>query len=187
MTKIGVIIGTTRPGRKGPVVADWLLNKICELNATDAKFELIDLKEENLPLLNEKNSPAEGKYELESTKKWSKKVEACDGFIFVVAEYNNGPPAPLKNAIDTVYHEWNRKPVAFVGYGTYGATRAVEQLVDITAKIGMAPLSKTFVGISKFWDAVDEKGNIKEEYVNGDVAKLVDNLLWWTKSLKISR
>ena len=183
MTKIGVVISTTRPSRKGPVVAKWLLQQIDKLDIKDAHFEMIDLKEEDLPFLDEKNSPAEGKYEHDSTKKWSKKVASCDGFIFITAEYNNGPPAPLKNAIDTVYHEWDRKPVAFVGYGTYGATRAVEQLVDITAKIGMAPLSKTFVGITKFWDAIDDSGNIKDQYINGDVAKLINNLLWWADAL----
>lgn len=184
MMKIGIIIGTTRPTRKGHFVAKWLMDKIKSLEIHTAEFVLLDLQKENLPFLMDTKSPADGDYELESTKKWSKKIDACDGFIFITAEYNNGPAAPLKNAIDTIYHEWDRKPVAFVGYGTYGATRAVEQLVDITAKIGMAPLSKTFVGISKFWDAIDDQGNIKEEYVNGDVAKLVDNLLWWTKKLK---
>lgn len=184
MTKIGVIIGTTRPTRKGPLVAKWVMAKIKKLDIKNVNFELIDVQKENLPFLMDPKSPADGEYELESTKKWSKKIDACDGFIFITAEYNNGPAAPLKNAIDTIYREWDRKPVAFVGYGTYGATRAVEQLVDIAAKIGMAPLSKTFVGISKFWDAVDDEGNIKEEYVSGNVEKLVDNLLWWTKALK---
>lgn len=186
MTKIGVIISTTRPTRKGKIVADWLVKKLKELNIKHAQFVVYDLKEENLPFLNEKNSPADGKYDHESTKKWSEKITSCDGFIFVTAEYNNGPPAPLKNAIDTIYKEWDRKPVAFVGYGTFGATRAVEQLVNITAKIGMAPLSKTFVGISRFWDAIDDKGEINENYVTGDVSKLAQNLLWWANTLNNS-
>jgi NAD(P)H-dependent FMN reductase len=92
----------------------------------------------------------------------------------------------LKNAIDSVYNEWDRKPVAFVGYGTYGATRAVEQLVDIAAKVGLVPLSKTFVGLLEPWNAV-LNGEIKEEYVRGNVEGLLENLQWWTDTLKAAR
>jgi len=146
-------------------------------------YELIDLKEVDLPFLSEKESPSSGKYEQESSRAWSKKVSDLDGYIFVTAEYNNGPPAPLKNAIDSLYHEWDKKPVAFVGYGTYGATRAVEQLVDIAAKVGMMPLSKTFVGILNPWESVSEDG-VKTEFVHGDLNALTKNLTWWAKILK---
>lgn len=183
--KIGVIISTTRPTRVGPQIAQWFFDQV--KNTPDAEFELIDLKDFNLPLLDEPKSPMSGEYEHEYTKTWSEKVKGFDGFIFVTAEYNNGPPAALKNAIDVLYHEWDRKPVAFIGYGTYGATRAVEQLVDITAKIGMAPLTKTFVGVTKSWDALNEDGTLKPEYVNGSIEHLVENLLWWTNTLKQAR
>lgn len=183
--KIGVIISTTRPTRVGHTVADWLLKQLPKTE--DVGYELIDLKEIDLPFLNEPHSPMLGKYEHQKTKDWSKKVASLDGFIFVTAEYNNGPPAPLKNALDMLYHEWDKKPVAFVGYGTYGATRAVEQLVDNTAKVGMVPLPKTFVGILSPWESVMPEGGVKAEFVHGDLAGLAENLVWWAELLKPAR
>lgn len=183
--KIGVIISTTRPTRSGRHVAEWFMSKTEDFDGLD--FELIDLQEWDLPFLNEPESPATGKYTQESTKKWSAKIDSLDGFIFVTAEYNNGPPAPLKNAIDSVYNEWDKKPVAFVGYGTYGATRAVEQLVDIAAKVGMMPLSKIFVALTAPWDSVKQDGSIDESFVQGKVENLLNNLKWWADLLKTAR
>lgn len=183
--KIGVIISTTRPTRLGRNVAEWFMGKVKDNN--EMSFELIDLKEVNLPFLNEEHSPSTGKYELEPTKKWSERINGYDGFVFVTAEYNNGIPAPLKNAIDSVYHEWDRKPVAFVGYGTYGGVRAVEHLATVTAKVGMAPLTKTVVGINTIWNAVKEDGSLDESFVMGSVDGLVDNLQWWVKALQAAK
>lgn len=182
---IGVVVSTTRPTRVGRTVADWFVSKVSDKPVIN--FELIDLKELDLPFLSEPESPSTGKYTQEKVINWSKKVDELDGFVFVTAEYNNGIPAPLKNAIDTIYHEWDRKPVAFVGYGTYGATRAVEQLVDVTAKVGMMPLSKTFVSIIEHWHAVGEDGTVNEDYVKGNIDGLVENLKWWGETLKAAR
>ncbi len=182
--KVGVIVSSTRPTRVGRVVADWFLEKVKD--NPDLEFELLDLKEVNLPFLNEDESPSTGKYEQEHTKEWSKKIESLDGFVFVTAEYNNGPPAPLKNAIDSLYHEWDKKPVAFVGYGTYGAARAIDQLVDNTAKVGMMPLSKTVVGIMDPWDSINDV-TVKSEYVHGNFDGMIANLTWWAKLLKSAR
>jgi len=184
-SKIGIIVSSTRPTRVGRHVADWFMSKV--QNTDGLEFEILDLKEWNLPFLNEEKSPSSGEYHQESTKKWSEKISQFDGYIFVTAEYNNGPPAPLKNAIDTLYHEWERKPVAFVGYGTYGATRAVEQLVDVAAKIGMAPLSKTFVGLISPWDSIREDGSVDEQYVHGNIEGMLENLKWWAETLKTAR
>jgi NAD(P)H-dependent FMN reductase len=150
------------------------------------EFELIDLKEVDLDFLNEEHSPSTGNYDLPKTKAWSKKIAGLDGFIFVTAEYNNGIPAPLKNALDSVYNEWDRKPVAFVGYGTYGAVRAMEHLVNVTAKLGMVPLSKTAVGILAPWESVTKDG-VKEGFVHGSLEALLENLQWWTDVLKNAR
>lgn len=183
--KIGVVISSTRPTRVGRKVAEWFMQQIKD--TPGAEFELIDLKETDLDFLSEPESPSTGHYTQPKVIAWSQKVASLDGFIFVTAEYNNGPPAPLKNAIDSIYHEWDRKPVAFVGYGTYGATRAVEQLVDTAAKVGMAPLSKTFVGISKSWEAFADDGSVKPEYVMGSPEQLTANLIWWAETLKKAR
>lgn len=181
--KIGVVISTTRPTRVGDKVAQWFLNQDAVKNSPDLDFELIDLKELDLPFLSEPESPSTGNYTQAKTIAWSKKVTSLDGLVFVTAEYNNGPPAPLKNAIDTVYHEWDRKPVAFVGYGSYGAARAVEQLADITAKVGMAPLLKTFIGILHPWDSIHDDGTIDPAFVQGNIEAFVANLAWWTQAL----
>ena len=183
--KIGIIISTTRPTRSGNKVGKWFFDKVSK--NPDLEFELIDLNEVDLPFLSEPESASSGHYTQEKVIAWSKKVEGLDGFVFVTAEYNNGIPAPLKNAIDTLYHEWDRKPVTFVGYGTYGATRAVEQLVNVTAKVGMVPLPKTFVGIVHPWDAIHDDGTVDEQYVQGKVEGLLDNLKWWAQTLKTNR
>lgn len=183
--KIGVIVSTTRPTRVGRKVADWFMDQV--KNVSDIEFEIIDLKEIGLPFLSEPESPSSGHYTQEKVIAWSKKVNSLDGFVLVTAEYNNGYPAPLKNAIDTVYHEWDRKPVAFVGYGSYGATRAVEQLVNVVAKVGMVPLPKTFVGITHPWESIQEDGSVDEKFVNGNLNGLVENLKWWGEALKAAR
>ncbi len=185
--KIAVITSTTRPTRSSDKVAQWFLSQDAVQNNTDLTFELVDLKELDLPFLSEPESASTGNYTQDKVVAWSKQIAGYDGFIFVVAEYNNGIPAPLKNAIDTLYHEWDHKPAAFVGYGTYGATRAVEQLVNVTAKTGMAPLAKTFVGILAPWESIKQDGSIDQKFVVGHTEGLVDNLAWWAKTLKAER
>lgn len=181
--KIGVVISTTRPTRVGPSVARWFMSK--SANYDNADFELIDLKQVDLPFLADDKSPADNQYNLESTKRWSSIIQGFDGFVFITAEYNNGYPAPLKNALDTIYNEWDKKPVAFVGYGTYGGVRSIEQLVSVTAKLGMVPLAKTVVGILSPWKSVDSEGRIDSSYIHGRVEVLLDNLLWWARKLRV--
>lgn len=183
--KIAVIVSTTRPTRVGRKIADWFMVRIKDF--PDTEFELIDLKELDLPFMSEPESASSGHYTQDKVIAWSKKADSFDGFIFITAEYNNGYPAPLKNALDTIYHEWNRKPVAFVGYGTYGATRAVEQLVNVTAKVGMVPLPKTFVGITHPWESVKSDGSVDEKFVIGHIDALLENLKWWGEALKVAR
>jgi NAD(P)H-dependent FMN reductase len=183
--KIAVITSTTRPSRMGPVFAKWFMDQVKDY--PEVSFELIDLAEENLPFLEEEHSPASGMYEKERTKAWSKKIASYDGYVFVTAEYNNGYPAPLKNAIDTLYHEWARKPVAFFGYGTYGAARSIEQLVNVTAKLNMVPLPANVVAVIEPWSAIKEDGSLRAENVKGKLDGLVENLTWWAKLLAQAR
>lgn len=180
--KIGIVIASTRPTRVGKKVADWFHSQIKD--SQDVELEIIDLLEENLPFLSEPESPASGNYEQESTKKWSAKISGLDGFIFVTPEYNHAYPAPLKNAIDTLFHEWNKKPAAFVGYGGLGGGRAIEQLIPVVARVGMVPLATTTFNVLNVWTAFDENGNIKDENTMGNIEKLVENLVWWTNQLK---
>src|SRR4051794_17868309 len=126
MAKIGIILGSTRPGRNGEAVAKWVYEIAKKRN--DAEFELVDVKEYNLPLLDEPIPPSMGQYSKPHTKTWAAKIDSFDGFVFVTAEYNHGIPGALKNAIDFLFREWSNKAAGFVGYGSAGGVRAVEHL-----------------------------------------------------------
>lgn len=123
MLKIAIIIGSTRPGRNGEAVAKWVY-EIAQ-KRTDAEFELVDIKDFNLPLLDEPVPPSMGQYSKPHTKKWAAKIGSFDGYVFVAPEYNHGISGALKNAIDFLFAEWNNKAAGFVSYGSVGGVRAV--------------------------------------------------------------
>lgn len=184
--KIAVITSTTRPTRVGPGVANWFMDQVADF--PDAQFDLIDIAEQDLPFLKDPESPMTGNYQEESTKQWSQKIAGYDGFVFVVAEYNHGYPAPLKNAIDTLYAEWGKKPVAFVGYGVLGGARAIEQLVQVTAQLNMVPLPSKAVNVIETWAAFDENSKINAANQKGANPKdLAETLVWWARTLKAAR
>jgi NAD(P)H-dependent FMN reductase len=149
MLKIAIVIGSTRPGRVGESVAQWV-HGIAQ-KRTDAHYELVDLKDQNLPLLDEPVPPSRGQYSKPHTKAWAAKVASYDAFIFVTPEYNHSTSAALKNAIDFVYAEWNNKAAGFVGYGSAGGVRAVEHLRLIMAEVQVATVRQQ-VMLSLFTD-----------------------------------
>jgi NAD(P)H-dependent FMN reductase len=126
MLKIGIIVGGTRPGRKAPAIADWVYSIL--KGRKDAEFEIADIADYNLPLLDEPVPPSLHQYSKAQTKTSSSKIASLDAFIFVTPEYNHGTSAALKNAIDFLFHEWNNKAAGFVSYGGAGGVRAVENL-----------------------------------------------------------
>ncbi|HTT14616.1 MAG TPA: NAD(P)H-dependent oxidoreductase [Thermoplasmata archaeon] len=136
MLRIAVVVGSTRPHRNAEGVARWVLQQARQ--RSDAEFELVDLKDHPLPMLDEAIPPTAGKYAQEHTKSWAKTIGSFDGFVFVTPEYNHGVPAALKNAIDFVYAEWNNKAAGFVSYGSAGGARAVEHLRGILAELQVA-------------------------------------------------
>lgn len=129
--KIGILISSTRPTRVGPTVARWIAAQ------APAGFDLdiVDLAEVDLPFLTEPQLPAMGDYTQESTKAWSERVQQYDAMIVAVAEYNGGYTAPLKNAIDTLYAEWEGMPIGLVGYGFGGGARAVKALDPVLSTV----------------------------------------------------
>src|SRR6187401_3809123 len=149
MIKIAVIIGSTRPGRNGEAVAKWVYE--IARKRTDAEFELVDIKDFNLPLLDEPVPPIMGQYSKPHTKKWAAKIASFDGYVFVTPEYNHGISGALKNAIDFIYAEWNNKAAGFVGYGSAGGTRAVESLRLVMAELQIADV-RNQVMLSLFTD-----------------------------------
>lgn len=136
MTKIGIILGSTRPGRNGEQVAKWVYDVASK--RTDAEYELVDLLDYKLPHLDEALPAAANQYSQVHTLAWADKIAEFDGFIFVTPEYNHSTSGALKNAIDFLFKEWNNKAVGFVSYGAQGGTRAVEHLRLIAGELMLA-------------------------------------------------
>jgi NAD(P)H-dependent FMN reductase len=184
MLRIGIIIGSTRPNRVGESVGKWVLD-IARKRA-DAEFELIDLKEVNLPFLDEPAPPAMGQYSNEHTKKWAEKIDGFDGFVFVTPEYNHSTSAALKNALDFLYREWNNKAAGFVAYGSAGGVRAVEHLRLIMGELQVADV-RNQVQLSLYTDfenfSVFKPDASKEKQVNG----MLDQLVSWSTALRTVR
>lgn len=182
--KIGIILGSTRPGRNGEAVAQWVHG--LAKKRTDAHFELVDLLDFNLPMLDEPASPMLGKYTKDHTKKWSAKVAGFGGYVFVTPEYNHSTSGALKNAIDFLNKEWTNKAAGFVGYGSVGATRAVEHLRQIMAELQVATV-RAQVGLSLFTDFKDQHTFTPGAMHEKDVHTMLDQLIAWGTALKSLR
>jgi NAD(P)H-dependent FMN reductase len=181
MLKIGIIIGSTRPGRLGEPIANWVYQ--IAKKRTDAEFELVDIKEFNLPLLDEPIPAVMGQYSKPHTKAWAAKIDSLDGFVFVTPEYNHGIPGALKNAIDFLFREWNGKVASFVSYGGAGGTRAVEHLRQVLAHMTTVRNQVMLSFHSDFENHALKPAPQREQEVNA----MFDQLLAWgeqTKSLR---
>jgi NAD(P)H-dependent FMN reductase len=153
MTRIGIIVGSSRPHRTSDQVATWVQERASRRD--DATFELIDLQDFPLPHFDEQFPPAYGTYQNEHTKQWASVIASFDGFVIVTPEYNHSIPGVLKNAIDYLYAEWANKAVGFVSYGVAGGVRAVEHLRTIVGNLHLADVSKqvTLQLITEFEDS----------------------------------
>lgn len=190
MLKIGIIMSTTRDSRFAEKPAHWMLDKA---NAHDGiEADLIDIRDFDLPFFNEKASNLWVPSEDARAVQWQQKLAGYDGFIFVTAEYNHSIPAALKNALDQAYLEWVRKPVAFVGYGGVGASRAVQHLRNIVGELQMASIREAVhIGGGEFMK-VSPMGENKsmaeiDEIVGPKAKDLLDDLVWWGEALKTAR
>ncbi len=181
--RLKIIVASTRPGRKGPSVAAWVNEQGKQHSSFE--IEMLDLAEINLPFFDEPEHPRLQKYTHEHTKRWSEMVNSADAFIIVTCEYNFGYPAPLKNALDFLYKEWNYKPVAFVSYGGVAAgTRAVQQLKQIVTAQKMMPLAES-VNIPFFTKYIDADGKFSgDETLNKSLNGMLAELLKWIPALQ---
>ncbi|WP_037911964.1 NADPH-dependent FMN reductase [Actinacidiphila yeochonensis] len=180
MTKIGIILGSTRPGRNGEAVARWVYDLAAQ--RTDAEFELVDLLDYDLPHLDEPVPPARGQYSRPHTFRWAEKIASFDGFVMVTPEYNHSTSGALKNAIDFLYAEWNNKAVGFVGYGAVGGTRAVEHLRLIAAELQMADV-RAQVALSVLTD-FENFSVFKPSAVHaGHLSDVLDQVVAWSAAL----
>jgi len=184
MLRIAIIIGSTRPGRKAEAVAKWVY-EIAQ-NRSDAEFELVDIKDFDLPLLDEPVSPIMGQYTHQHTKIWSAKIASFDAYVFVTPEYNHGTSGALKNAIDFLYHEWVNKAAGFVSYGGAAGTRAAEQLRLVLAEVQIATV-RNQVLLSLFTDfenfSVFKPAPQHEKSVNA----MLEQVTAWGSALKTLR
>jgi NAD(P)H-dependent FMN reductase len=181
MLRVGIILGSTRPGRNGEAVARWVY-EIAQ-RRTDAEFELVDLKDFNLPLLDEPVPPSLGQYSKEHTKVWAAKIASFDAFVFVTPEYNHGTSGALKNAIDFLFKEWNNKSAGFVSYGSALGVRAVESLRLVMGELQVADV-RSHVGLSLFTDFENFSMFKPDPRREKEVNSMFDQVIAWGNALK---
>jgi NAD(P)H-dependent FMN reductase len=181
MIKVGIILGSTRPGRNGEAVARWVLEQAAKRG--DARYELVDLADFDLPLLDEPVPPSLHQYGNEHTKRWAEKIGSLDAFVFVTPEYNHSTSGALKNAIDYLYAEWNDKAAAFVSYGSAGGVRAVEHLRGIMAEVQIADV-RGAVALSLFEDFENFAKFTPRGVHQQSIATMLDQLVGWGSALK---
>ena len=186
MHTLKIIIASTRPGRKGPAIASWVIEEAAKHK--EFFVEVLDLAKINLPFLDELHHPRLQKYEHEHTKNWSHQIDSADAFIVVTPEYNYGFPAALKNALDFLYNEWNYKPIGFVSYGGIAAgTRAVQMVKQVVSAQKMIPLNES-VNIAFFTKYLDEQDNfIADDGLIKSANVMLIELAKWTEVLKSMR
>jgi NAD(P)H-dependent FMN reductase len=191
MTVISVIVGSTREGRFSEKPAKWILEHLKKQAGVDAR--LLDLRDFSMPFFDQPATPAmpgRQAYKNEIVQRWTAAIAQSDGFVFVTPEYNYGPAAVLKNAIDWVYPEWRRKAAAFVSYGSQGGARGVQHLRETMIELQVAPIrSSVHIPVA----------TLMAHYTSGDVTAglaeldaiaatpMIDDLLWWTAALKTAR
>jgi NAD(P)H-dependent FMN reductase len=180
-------MGTTRQGRFADQAAGWLMEVAGKRD--DLSFELIDLRDYQLPFFDEPMPPAMAPSEKPEVETWRQKIAGYDGYVFVTAEYNNSVPAVLKNAIDHLYAEWVRKPAAFFGYGSAGGARSVQHLRQVVIELQMAPLRHgvnimggDFMAIMQGQKSVSDL-----DYLAPAAEEMLNQLAWWTQALKQAR
>ena len=190
MTVISVIVGSTRQGRFSERPAEWILQHLKKRNGVDAR--LLDLRDYPMPFFDQPVPPAmpgRQPYEHDVVKKWTAAIAQSDGFVFVTLEYNYGPAAVLKSAIDWVYPEWNRKAVGFVSYGSAMGARGVQQLREAAIELQLAPVrSSVHIPVATLW-AHYQGGDVDAGLgqLEASAGALIDDLLWWTAALKTAR
>lgn len=192
MTVISVVVGSTREGRFSEKPAQWIYRHLEKRDNIDVR--LLDLRDFPMPFFDQPVPPAmpgREPYEHEVVKKWTAAIAKSDGFVFVTSEYNYGPPAVLKNALDWVYPEWNRKALGFVSFGGSGGVRAVQQLRETAIELQLAPVRHSVhIPAATLWAHFQGQ----EAQIDAGLAELddkagllIDDLLWWTAALKTAR
>ena len=190
MLVISVVVGSTREGRFSEKPAQWIQSQLKKRDGVEAP--LLDLHEFPMPFVDQPSTPAmpgRSPYEHPVVKQWTAAIARADGFVFVTPEYNYGPPAVLKNALDWVYPEWNRKAAAFISYGNAGGARAVQQLRANMIELQVAPIRHSVHLPLSTLMAHYTGGDVETALAESEKAAtpMIDDLLWWTATLKAAR
>jgi NAD(P)H-dependent FMN reductase len=182
MTRIAVVVGSTRTGRQAGSIGHWVVEQGRALVGPDVELVTVDLAEVDLPLLDEPSPAIKGEYTLEHTRRWASIVAGFDGFVFVVGEHNHSFPASLKNALDHLFAEWNDKAAGFVGYGVHaGGAVAIEQLRIVLAELGVAGV-RTAVRLQLGRDVVDD--DVTGDRAHRALAMMLAELVRWAEALR---
>ena len=181
MTRIGIILGSTRPNRNGEQVASWVYDIAAQ--RSDAEFELVDLRDYPLPHLDEPLPASMGQYQNDHTQQWAEKIASFDGFVFVTPEYNHSTSGVLKNAIDYLYAEWNNKAVGFVSYGAVGGARAAEHLRLVAGELQMADVRQQ-VALSLLTEFENFSVFKPGDYNRAALDTLLDQVIAWSNALE---
>ena len=180
VTRIGIILGSTRPNRLGEQVANWVYKLASQRG--DAEFELVDLRDHPLPHLDEPIPPFFGDYQHDHTTEWARKVAYFDGFVIVTPEYNGSVSGVLKNALDYSFAEWHDKAVGFVSYGTAGGSRAAAHLRLVAGELQMADVRQQ-VTLSLNTEFEDFKVFKPGEYNETALDTLFRQVISWSTAL----
>ncbi|MGW9197687.1 NADPH-dependent FMN reductase [Micromonospora chersina] len=165
---VGIVIGSTRPGRVGGQIGAWMAGRV------GSDGDLIDLAEQGLPLLDEPEHASTGRYAHAHTRRWSERVAGCDALVFVTPEYNSSFPASLKNALDFLYHEWRGKPIGVVAYGGISSGgRAAQSLLPVLVHLGMVPVGTLLV---RFRNHLTDGRFVSSDALDADADDLLDTI-----------
>jgi NAD(P)H-dependent FMN reductase len=189
MLKAGLIVGSTRPNRFADTPVRWLVEGAAA--RSDLRLTVLDLRDFELPFFNEPASPVYtgGIYTEPKAEAWRNRIGEFDAFVATVAEYNHGPTAVLKNAFDSAYLEWQRKPIAFVGYGGVGAARAIETLRGVVIELQMTPIRhEVNIAMEPYLGIVQSGRSLNDyDYLVQSREVMFDHLVWWGDALKVGR
>ena len=189
MLKVGLIVGSTRPNRFADIPVPWLVEGASARR--DLQLTVLDLRDFQLPFLNEPASPMAtgGVFTEPAAQAWCKRIGEFEAFVALVAEYNHGPTAVLKNAFDSALIEWYRKPIAFVGYGGVGAARAIEALRGVVIELQMAPIRhEVNISMEPFLGILQKGRSLNDyQYLVQSREVMFDHLVWWAEALKAAR
>jgi NAD(P)H-dependent FMN reductase len=189
MLKVGLIVGSTRPNRFADKPAQWIVEGASM--RSDLRLTVLDLRDYRLPFFNEPASPMStgGIYTKPEAEAWRKRIGEFDAFVATVAEYNHGPTAVLKNAFDSAFLEWQRKPITFVGYGGVGAARAIETLRGVVIELQMAPIRQEVnIAMEPYLGIVQGGRSLNDyDYLVQSREMMFDLLVWWGEALKSAR